>query len=419
MIEIINISNKEKIKKIKQRSQTDFDKVLTRIKPVIRDVKVFGDRALFKYTKLYDCFQITKNTIKISKREIKEAYKKLSKQTIKSIKEAAKNIKAYSKQQLPKPWKKEFKKGMTLGQVVRPLDKVGCYVPAGSYSLPSTVLMTVIPAKVAGVKEVIVCSPPKPNNYAILVAADIAGADAIYRVGGAQAIAAMAYGTKSIPKVDKIVGPGNIFVTAAKKLVYGEVGIDFLAGPSEVLIFAEKGKPNYIAADMLAQAEHDRLASAVFVTTNKTLAIKVKKEIESQLKQLSTRDIAQESLRNYGAIVLANSSQKAIDFINEFAPEHLEIMDEKFLPKISNAGAIFIGEYSCESAGDYAAGPSHVLPTLAVARYRAGLAVSDFIKMPSYQKLSKQGLKNMSKSIIDIANAEGLEAHAKAVEIRK
>ncbi len=391
---------------------------LNRIRPVVRDVKLFGDKALFKYTKLYDCFSITKNTIKISKREIKEAYKKVDKATIASIKKAADNIKKYSKLQLPKSWSKEISKGVKVGQKVIPLDRVGCYVPAGQYPLPSNVLMTVIPAKVAGVKEVIICSPPKPDNYAILVAADIAGANAIYRVGGAQAIAAMAYGTKSVPKVDKIVGPGNIFVTAAKKLVYGDVGVDFLAGPSEIVVYSEKGNEKFIAADLLAQAEHDRLAKSIFVTTNKKLASKVKKEVEKQLKCLPTKSIAEESWRKNGKIIVSKNINQAFKIINDIAPEHLEIENESQLKKVKNAGAVFIGDYSCESAGDYAAGPSHVLPTLGVARFRAGLSVMDFVKMPSIQTLTKQGLKNLSDSIINISKSEGLVAHKRAVEVR-
>jgi len=423
MIETINICNKEKIEKIKKRSYADFDKVITRIKPVIKDVKTFGDKSLFKFTKLYDCCDITKNTIKVNENEIKEAYKRVGKETISAIKEAAANIKKYCEEQLPKEWSKEIKKGVKIGQLIRPLNKVGCYVPAGSFPLPSTVLMTVIPAKVAGVKEIIVCSPPKADNYAILVAADIAGADKIYRVGGAQAIAAMAYGTESIPKVDKIVGPGNIYVTAAKKLVYGDVGIDFLAGPSEILILAEKGNAEFIASDMIAQAEHDLLASAVLVTTDKKLAEDVKNELNKQLRELNKKSFAEESLRKYGAIVLVDNIKDGIEFSNDFAPEHLEIIvndnsKSEILNKLKNFGALFIGEYSPEAAGDYATGPNHVLPTGGVARFRAGLSVMDFVKTPSVQELTKEGLMSLKETISSIASVEGLEGHRKSVEKR-
>jgi len=420
MIQTITTKDVEKIKTIKQRSTADFDLVLTRVKPIIERVKVFKDQALIEFSKKYDSATISKNTLQVRQQEIKEAYKRVSPELVKALKQAAENIKQYSKLQLPKEWRKT-NKGVEVGQLVRPLDKVGCYVPGGKFQLPSSVLMTVIPAKVAGVKEVIICTPPRANNYAILVAADIAGADKIFRVGGAQSIAAMAYGTESIPKVDKIVGPGNIFVTAAKKLVYGDVGIDFIAGPSEILIFAEKGNPKFIAADMLSQAEHDRLASSIFVTTDKTLAKKVNLEINKQVNQLKSNDvIAKASLRKYGAIILANNVNDAFKFINDFAPEHLEIMSNKkeLVKKVSNAGAVFFGEYTCEAAGDYASGPNHVLPTAQAAKFRAGLSTLDFVKMPTYQSITKQGLASLRKTITKIAEVEGLEAHKNSVEVR-
>ncbi|MFC1705161.1 histidinol dehydrogenase, partial [Nanoarchaeota archaeon] len=283
-----------------------------------------------------------------------------------------------------------------------------------------TVLMTVVPAKVAGVKEIVICTPPRNNNETILVAADLLGVTEIYNVGGSQAVAAMAYGTDSIPKVDKIVGPGNIYVTAAKKVVYGDVGVDFIAGPSEIMIVAEKGNAEFIAADMLSQAEHDRLSSAILVTTNEKLAKQVEKELDKQLAELKTKDIAQESLRKYGAIIIAKNIDNAFDVVNDFAPEHLEIMsdDEKLLSKVKNAGAVFLGEYSVEAAGDYCSGPNHVLPTKGFAKARAGLSVMDFVKMPTLQKLTKQGLKSMGDTIIRLASVEGLDAHKKSIEKR-
>ena len=403
--------------RIKSRNKANLDIAILRAKPIIGTVKKFGDKALIDYTKKFDCFDITKNTIEIKKSEIEEAYKKVDKKLIKALEEAAEIIKKFCKEQLPKEWSKEIKKGIKIGQIIRPLEKVGCYVPGGKYSLVSTVLMAVIPAKVAGVKEIVICSPPRPKNYALFVAADIAGADKIFRVGGAQAIAALAYGTETIPKVDKIVGPGNIFVTAAKKLVYGDAGIDFLAGPTEVVVLAEKGNPKFIAADLLAQAEHDRMASAILVTTNKKLAEDVKKEVNAQLKTLKTELIANESIRKNSAIILAGNIDEAINLVNDFAPEHLIIEDKKILDKINNAGAIFIGSYSCEAAGDYCVG-NHVLPTGGIAKFRAGLSVLDFIKMPTVQELSKEGLKSIKEIITELAKAEGLDAHKKSVEKR-
>jgi len=420
MIQTINIENKEKIDQIKQRSKKNLELALMRVLPIINDIKTLGDKALFQYIERYDSFKATKNNIELKKEEIKAAYKKVDKKTIKAIKQAKENIEKYAKLQLPKEWSKEIKKGIRVGQLVKPLERVGCYVPGGNFPLLSTVLMTVIPAKVAGVKEIVITTPPKENNYALYVAADIAGADKIYRIGGAQAVASLAYGTETIKKVDKIVGPGNIFVTAAKKLVYGDVGIDFLAGPSEVLILAEKGNPKFIAADMLAQAEHDILASAILVTTNEKLAKQVEKELEKQLKTTSS-SFASESLRKYGAIILTESLNQAIDFANDFAPEHLELIvdnKEEVIKKLNNFGALFIGEYSPEAAGDYATGTNHVLPTAGIAKFRAGLSVLDFIKTPTIQELSKEGLRDLKETIINLADTEGLEAHKKSVEKR-
>jgi len=421
MIQTINIKDKEKIDLIKERSKKNFELALTRVLPIVNDIKTLGDKALFEYTKKYDSFEVTKNNILVSKEEIKRAYSKVDEKTIKAIKEAKENIEKYAKLQMPKEWSKEINKGVKVGQLVRPLDSVGCYVPGGNFPLVSSVLMTVIPAKVAGVKEVFVFSPPKENNWALYAACDICGVDKIYRIGGAQAIAAMAYGTETIKKVDKIVGPGNVFVTAAKKLVYGDVGIDFLAGPSEILILAESGNACFIAADMIAQAEHDRLASAILVTTNEKLAKEVEKKIEKQLKELKPESFASESLRRYGAIVLSDDLDSAIGFANDFAPEHLEIIvkdKEKIIKKLNNFGALFIGEYSPEAAGDYCSGPNHVLPTGGVAKFRSGLSVIDFVKIPSVQELTKDGLRSLKNVIVTLADKEGLIAHKKSVEKR-
>lgn len=418
MISVIDSKDQEKIKEIKKRASGNFDLVLNLVLPIINDVKTKGDKALFDYTKKFDKVLLNNKTIKVTKEEIKKAYKKIDKKTISALRKAAKNIERYAKLQLPKEWSKEVERGITVGQIVRPLDRVGCYVPCGSFPLPSTVLMTAIPAKVAGVKKIVICTPPGRNNESILVAADIVGVKEIYKVGGAQAIAAMAYGTESIAKVDKIVGPGNIYVTAAKKLVYGDVGIDFIAGPSEIMIVADKGNAGFIAADMLSQAEHDKLASAILVTTNKKLSLEVENQLKIQLKRLKTKKIAEESLDKYGAIIIAKSIDEAFRIVNDLAPEHLEIMNDKWLSKVKNAGAIFLGEYSVEAAGDYCSGPNHVLPTKGFAKARAGLSVLDFVKMPTVQKLTKEGLKSIGDAIIKLADTEGLEAHKKSVEIR-
>ncbi|MFC1768378.1 histidinol dehydrogenase [Nanoarchaeota archaeon] len=416
MIKTITLKDKETLNKIKKRSSGDIDDAIKATKVIIDEVKKNGDKALINFSKKFDNYKL--KNIQVSKKEIKQAYKKVDKETINALKKSITNIKTYAKLQMPKEWKKTISKGVEVGQIIRPLESVGCYIPGGLYALPSSVLMTVIPAKVAGVKNIVVCTPPRKNNELVIVAADLAGANKIFKVGGAQAIAALAYGTKSIPKVNKIVGPGNIYVTAAKKILYGEVGLDFLAGPSEILIYAEKGNENFIAADMLAQAEHDRYASAILVTPNKTLAKKVAKAIDEQLTQLPTQIIARQSLRNYSAIILVKNKKEAINFINDFAPEHLELFQESILKDIKNAGAIFLGENTCEAAGDYATGPSHVLPTGQASKYRSGLSVYDFIKMPSIQKISKEGIKSLKPTIKTIAKEEGLLAHKKSAELR-
>ena len=418
MVNIIESSDKAKIKKIMERSSGALDNVIEKVRKIVIDVKKSGDKALINYTKRFDKITLTRNKIQVSKKEVEEAYKKADPKIVNSFKIAANNIATYAKYQIPSEWKKKINESILVGQIVRPLDSVGCYVPGGNYPLASSVLMTVIPAKIAGVKEIIVCCPKITKE--ILIACDLAGATKVFRVGGAQAIAAMAYGTETIPKVSKIVGPGNIYVTAAKKLVFGDVGIDFLAGPSEIMIIAENSNPEFIAADMLSQAEHDAMASSILVTPNASLAKKVKQEIESQLKKLKTKKIVKKSLENFGAIVIVKGMDEAFEFANELAPEHLEIMDddENLLSKVRNAGAVFLGEYSPEAAGDYCSGPNHVLPTQGVAKFRAGLSVIDFLKMPTFQRLTKKGLEGIKDSIINIAELEGLNAHAKSVKKR-
>ncbi|MBI4439591.1 histidinol dehydrogenase [Candidatus Woesearchaeota archaeon] len=414
---IIAINDREALDRIKQRSSGELEKAIEGAKIIISGVKKRGNGAVFEFSAKFDNFELSEKNMEFSDSEIRKACKNVDKKLLNAMKVSIGRIKKFSGMQMPKEMKLR-ENGIEIRQIVRPIERVGCYIPAGNYPLPSSVLMTVVPAKCAGVKEIIVCTPPKAGD-AVIAAAKLAGANRIFRVGGAQAIAAMAYGTESIPKVDKIVGPGNIYVTAAKKLLYGDVGIDFLAGPSEVVIYAERGNETYIAADMLAQAEHDKYASAIFVTTSVKLANKVSREVEIQLKKLAKNSIAAQSIENYGAIILAKNRSDAVAFINDFAPEHLELFEESILGKISNAGAIFLGEFTCEAAGDYAMGPSHVLPTMQASKFRSGISVLDFVKMPSVQKLSASGLRKLRPVITALADAESLSAHKRSVEVRK
>ena len=414
-MKIISASNHKEIEKVMKRGN-DLDSAVEKVKPVLEDVRKDRDKALFKYIEKFDGKRPA--ILLVAKKELKEAFERVDTAVIRAIKQSKENVERYAKLQMPKGWTKEVSKGVVVGQLVRPLDSVGCYVPGGNFPLISTVVMTVVPAKVAGVKEVVVCTPK--DNDDIYAACYLCGVDKVYRIGGAQAIAAMAYGTESVQKVEKIVGPGNIYVTAAKKLVNGDVGIDFLAGPSEVMIIAEKGNAKFIAADMLAQAEHDMMASAVLVTTDKKLAQEVNEQIDIQLKELDS-EIAKKSIENYGMIIIVKNIEEAISLANEFAPEHLEIIvkdKERVIPELQNFGALFIGEYSPEAAGDYCSGPNHVLPTGGVARYRSGLSVLDFLKMPTVQELSREGLFSLRKSITKLAALEGLRGHKVSVEIR-
>ena len=389
------------------------------VRNILKDVMVNGDKAVKKYTERFD--EIKLNELEISKKEIERAYKQVDKENIEAIKKAEENIEFFAKKQLDCFKNFETKKDrVILGQKIIPLERVGCYVPGGNYPLPSSALMSIIPAKVAGVKEIIVCSPKiKPVT---IVAADIAGADRIFNIGGAQAIGAMAYGTESIPKVDKIVGPGNKYVTAAKKEIYGVVGIDFIAGPSEILIIAdETANPRFIAADLLAQAEHDINAKPYLITTSKKLAEEVSNELKVQLINLKTKDIAGPSLNN-GMMIIADNLTKAIEISNQKAPEHLELQvknPELLMKKLTNYGSLFIGEYSAEVFGDYCSGTNHILPTNRAARYTGGLSVKDFIKITIYQKIDKNSVNKLIKVASKLAKIEGLDAHKKSAEIRR
>ena len=384
------------------------------VRPILDAVRRRGDRALLEYGRRFD--GLTRKSVVVPVDELKLAERTVSPVFKRAVRAAAKNIRAFAKLQLPVAKRQRIAPGITAGQVVRPLDVVGAYVPAGRYPLPSTLLMTVIPAQVAGVPTICVTSPKAvPEIYA---AASLLGVERVFQMGGAQAIAAFAYGTQSVPRADRIVGPGNIYVAAAKKLLAGDVGIDFVAGPTEILIIAAEGEPSWIAADMLAQAEHDTDASAILLTTSKQLAAAVRAEIELQLATLSTAATARVAIDKNSAILLVRSLEEAAELSNRFAPEHLSLHHPELLPLIRHAGGIFLGAASPEAAGDYAAGPNHVLPTSGAARLRGGLSSADFVKVIATQSLSPRGLRDLRSTVTTLARAEGLEAHARSVEVR-
>jgi len=409
--------------KLLKRSKIDAESVINIVSEVVNNVRLHGDISLKSYTEKFDGVKIEK--FKVSQDEIERSYNNADKKLIGALKKAARNIEKFHKSQIPKEWFKEVDKGISAGQIIRPIESIGCYIPGGRAVYPSSVLMTVIPAKIAGVSKIVCCTPPTPEgsvNDMVLVAADIAGADEIYKVGGSQAIAAMAFGTESIPKVDKIVGPGNIFVTAAKKLVYGDVDIDFPAGPSEVLIIAdETGNAEYIAFDMLAQAEHDPDAASVLITNSNDLACSVNEIISGNIKYMERSKIIKESLEKYGKIIVTDSIDEMIEFTNDYAPEHLIIMTqdpENILKNIKNAGSIFLGELTPVAAGDYGTGTNHVLPTSKNARMYSGLSTESFIKKPTVQRLSKEGVLNLKDVVVTLAEYEGLHAHAESFKKR-
>ncbi|MCG1021630.1 histidinol dehydrogenase [Sutcliffiella horikoshii] len=390
---------------------------------VLQSVKEKGDKALYEYTEKWDGAKLS--TLKVTKEEIREAYQQLSPQVINIIHSAAENIRDFHQKQVKQSWLSTKPDGTILGQQVTALDAVGVYVPGGKAAYPSSVLMNVIPAQVAGVDRIAMVSPPSGDGTlpaGVLVAADILGVDEIYKVGGAQAVAALAYGTESLQPVDKIVGPGNIFVALAKKEVYGLVDIDSIAGPSEIVVLADDtARPNEIAADLLSQAEHDERASSVLVTTSATLAEQVAQEVEEQLSTLPREAIARASIEAYGIIYVTETMEEALRVVNELAPEHLEVMTGEamnLLPFIKHAGAIFLGRYSSEPVGDYFAGPNHVLPTNGTARFSSGLSVDEFVKKSSVIMYSEQALTENVDKIAAFARLEGLEAHARAVESR-
>ena len=408
-----------------KRDPNNYDQYAESVNAIVEDVKKRKDQALFEYTKKFDKADLNSNNIRVTEEEIQEALNTIDPKLLEVMKKAMKNIRAYHEKQKQYSWFDSQPNGTMLGQKVTALESVGVYVPGGKAAYPSSVLMNIIPAEVAGGERIVVVTPPGKDgkvNPVTLAAAHIAGATEVYKVGGAQAVAALAFGTESIPRVNKIVGPGNIYVALAKKAVYGHVSIDSIAGPSEILVIAdETANPRFVAADLLSQAEHDELASAILVTTSQELAQKVSKEIEEFLKTLSRREILEKSLNNYGYLLVVDTLEDAIDTANEIASEHLEIVTKnpfEVMTKIKNAGAIFIGEYSSEPLGDYFAGPNHVLPTNGTAKFFSPLGVDDYIKKSSIIYYSKEALEPIHKDIIQFAESEQLTAHANSIRVR-
>lgn len=408
-----------------KRSTNDYGEYEKKVADIIENVKVRKNEAVFEYSRAFDKFEATASNLEVTKEEIKAAYNELDAHFIQVMKDSAENIRAYHEKQKRNSWFDAKEDGTILGQKITPMQTVGVYVPGGKAAYPSTTLMNVVPAKVAGVPNIIMTTPANSEgkvNPATLVAADIAGVDKIFKVGGAQAIAALAYGTESIPKVDKIVGPGNIFVALAKRAVYGHVSIDSIAGPSEILVLAdETANPRYVAADLLSQAEHDEMASAILITTSKELANQVSDEVDKFVAVLSRKEIIQKSLDHYGYILVAPNMDMAIDAANEIASEHLEILTKNpfdTMTKIKNAGAIFLGEYSSEPLGDYYAGPNHVLPTNGTAKFFSPLNVDDYVKKSSIISYSREALEKVHSDIELFAQKEGLTAHANSIKVR-
>lgn len=413
------------LKDLLKRNPGQYREYEDKVQSIVSDVRTNGDKALFEYTERFDRVSLNKSTALVTEAEFAEAYKKIDPELVGVIRRAIANIKSFHEGQKKNSWFTTPKDGVFLGQRVTPLKRVGVYVPGGKAAYPSSVLMNVIPAKVAGVDEIIMCTPPGRDGSVYegtLVAAKEAGVDKVYKVGGAQAIAAMAFGTETVPKTDKIVGPGNIYVALAKRAVYGNVSIDSIAGPSEILVLAdESATPKYVAADLLSQAEHDQLASAILITTSTELADKVSAEIDRMVPTLERQDIIRASLDNYGYTLIADNMDDAIDAVNEIASEHLEILTKDpfaTMTRVRNAGAIFLGEYSSEPLGDYFAGPNHILPTNGTAKFFSALCVDDFVKKSSIISYSREALSEVHEDIEKFAKAEGLTAHAGSIAVR-
>lgn len=425
IIELTEESKKNILENLLKRSPNQYGEYQEKVDKILQDVRERGDQAVFEYTKKFDGAELTADTLYVTEEEIEEAYKKVDPELIEVMKKSIANIQDFHEKQVRNSWFTTREDGVILGQRVTALDSVGVYVPGGKAAYPSSVLMNIVPARVAGVRRIVMMTPPDADGKVTpvtLVAAHLAGVTEVCKVGGAQAIAALAFGTESIPKVDKITGPGNIFVALAKKTVYGYVNIDSIAGPSEIMVLAdETANPRYVAADLLSQAEHDELASAILVTTSKELAQNVSEQVEEFAARLSRRDIIQSSLKNYGYILLAQNSEEAIEVVNEIASEHLEIITKNpfdTMTRVKNAGAIFLGEYSSEPLGDYFAGPNHVLPTNGTAKFFSPLSVDDFVKKSSVISYSREALEKEHEDIIRFAKSEHLTAHANSIAVR-
>ena len=425
MVTLTKQTTKDILENLLKRSPNQYGSYEAAVREILAKIQEEGDEALFAYTKKFDRAEITEQNVQVTEEEIREAYEAVDPDLVDVIRKSLVNIRSYHEKQKQNSWFTSSEDGTMLGQKVTPLEKVGVYVPGGKAVYPSSVLMNIVPAKVAGVDRIIMTTPPGPDgkvNPSTLVAAKEAGADEIYKAGGAQAVAALAYGTESIPKVDKIVGPGNIFVALAKKAVYGHVSIDSIAGPSEILVLADdSANPRFVAADLLSQAEHDELASAILITTSRELAEKVSSEVDEFVKKLSRKDIIQKSLDQFGYILLAETMDQAVEAANAIASEHMEIVTRnpfEVMMKVRNAGAIFIGEYSSEPLGDYFAGPNHVLPTNGTAKFFSPLSVDDFIKKSSIVYYSRKALKKIHKDVEQFAASEQLTAHANSIAVR-
>jgi histidinol dehydrogenase len=410
----MRILESTQIGRLLARKAARFEAAEAVVRPILDAVRKRGDRALMEYARRFDGLQ--RKSVRVPQAELAAAREKLAPAFRTSVETASANIRRYAGYQMPREWSRAAGAGVRLGQIVRPLDTIAAYIPSGRYPLPSTLMMTVIPAQVAGVANVCIASPRAVTE--VFGTAALLGVPHVFQMGGAQAIAAFAFGTRTVPRADRIVGPGNIYVAAAKKLLAGEVGIDFVAGPTEILIIAADGDPRHLAADMLAQAEHDVDASAVLLTTSRRLAAAVAKEVDRQLAVLPTAKVAAVAIARNSAAVLVRSLDEAVDLANRFAPEHLSIPDSSLLAKVKHAGSVFVGPFSPEAGGDYASGPNHVLPTSGAARQRGGLSVTDFVKVISVQELSERGLKRLAPAITTLARAEGLEAHARSVAMR-
>lgn len=413
MLKILRSNDKADIEALFSRRSVRMSEAEAVVEPILAAVRERGDAALVEYARKFDGLE--GDTVRVAPKRLREAAAAVADSLREAVAVASEQIRAYAKRQLPKEWSEEIG-GVRLGQIVRPLESIGAYIPGGRYPLPSTLMMTVIPAQEAGVKTVSAASPAM--SPATLGVAGILNVDNFFHMGGAQAIAAFAFGTETVPKAQRIVGPGNIYVAAAKKILAGETGIDFVAGPTEILLISADGDPRHLAADILAQAEHDVDAAAILLTTSREHAERVVEEVETQLSMLSTADVARQAVDRNSAVVVCNSLSEACEISNRFAPEHLSIPSTALLAEIDNAGSVFIGAWSPEAAGDYASGPNHVLPTGGTAALRGGLSILDYVKIISVQELTPAGLRRLAPSITRLARAEGLEAHARSVEVR-